>query len=104
MITTSRLFLLSATLVAASLQAQAQTAAPSPAAAAPASASAATNLDFGDFKSSTLTEKAWKAPEKKNYAEVAGYTGKCIDMFKAQAVAMQKGLTAPPATTDKDKV
>ena len=71
---------------------------------APASASAATNLDFGDFKSSTLTGKAWKALDEKDYASAVGYTQKCIDMFKDQAVTQQKGLTAAPDTSDKGKV
>ncbi|HEY0256223.1 MAG TPA: hypothetical protein VGC39_02180 [Candidatus Methylacidiphilales bacterium] len=60
--------------------------------AAPAGAPA---LDFGDFSSATLTTKAWKALESKDYAGVAGYTGKCIDSFKAQAVQMQGTLKAP---------
>ena len=76
--------------------------------AAPASPSSpsspSTALDFGDFKSSTLTSKAWKALNDKDYDSVMGYTQKCINMFKDQAVAMQKGLTAEPDTSDKEKV
>ncbi|HEX4085404.1 MAG TPA: hypothetical protein VHY22_10870 [Chthoniobacteraceae bacterium] len=70
----------------------------------PAASSSPTNLDFGDFKSSTLTAKAWKALGDKDYASAMGYTQKCIDMFKGQAVQMQKGLTAEPDTSDKEKV
>jgi len=72
--------------------------------AAPTPVPSAAKLDFGDFKSETLTTKAWKALADKDYAGVEGYAGKCIEMFKAQAVAMQKALTAPPATDDKEKV
>jgi len=70
--------------------------------ATPASSAAASSLDFGDYKSSTLTGKAWKALESKNYAEVSGYANKCIDTFKTQAVAQQKALTSPP--TEKEQV
>ncbi|XHR27261.1 MAG: beta-glucanase precursor [Chthoniobacteraceae bacterium] len=69
-----------------------------------ASGSPSAQLNFGDFSSSTLTTKAWQALDGKRYEEVAGYTGKCIEMFKAKAVEMQKALTAPPATDDKAKV
>jgi hypothetical protein len=73
-----------------------------PAPAAPSSAAPA--LDFGDFKSSSLTEKAWQALDGKDYDSVMGYTQKCIDMYKDKAVEMQKSLTAAPDTSDKDKV
>jgi hypothetical protein len=73
-------------------------------AATPAATPAAPKYDFGDFTSSTLTTKAWKATEAKDYAAVAAYTGKCIEMFKGKAVEMQKALTAPPVTDDKEKV
>jgi hypothetical protein len=70
--------------------------APPPAPSTPAVASApATPIDFGDGSSSTLTTKAWKALEAKDYASVKAYTGKCIDSFKAQAVQMQGTLKAP---------
>ena len=62
---------------------------------------AASKLDFGDFSSSALTTKAWGALEAKNYDDAIAYTGKCIDMYKAKAVEMQKALPAP--TTDKDQ-
>jgi hypothetical protein len=62
---------------------------PTPA-AAPAPA-----LDFGDGTSATLTQKAWQALEAKNYAAVAGYTGKCIESFKTQALQMQGTLKEP---------
>jgi hypothetical protein len=65
-----------------------------PAPAAPAAASAPV-LDYGDYSSATLTGKAWAALESKNYPAVLGYTNKCIDMFKAQAVQMQGTLKAP---------
>jgi len=70
------------------------------AAAAPA-AGPAPALDFGDFKSVTLTTKAWQALESKNYAAVIGYTNKCVDTYKDQALQMQASLKEP---APKDKV
>ena len=58
-------------------------------------------VDFGDFKSSTLTTKAWEALDGKNYAAVTAYTNKCAEMFKTQALQMQASLKAP---APKDKV
>ena len=75
-----------------------------PAPSAAAATSPAPKLDFGDFTSATLTTKAWQALGQKDFASVAGYTDKCIEMYKAKALEMQKGLTEPPATTDKEKV
>jgi len=65
--------------------------APTPTPAAPS----APALDFGDFSSATLTGKAWAALQSKNYPAVLGYTNKCIDSFKAQAVQMQAKLKEP---------
>jgi hypothetical protein len=68
---------------------------------APAAAPAGpTNYDFGDFKSVTLTSKAWKALTDKDYPGVAAYTGKCIDTYKDQAIQMQGSLKAPAAKDD----
>jgi hypothetical protein len=78
----------------------AQTPAPPPPAPAPAPAAAAPALDFGDYSSSVITTKAWQALDAKNYPAVAGYTQKCIDSFKTQAVAMEATLKEP---ADKDK-
>lgn len=58
---------------------------------------ASEKLDFGDFSSATLTGKAWAAAGAKKHAEVDGYTGKCIEMYEAEAIRMQKQLTEPAA-------
>ena len=63
--------------------------------AAPAAPAAAPALDFGNYSSSSLTDKAWDALGAKNYAAVQGYTQKCIDMYKAKAVEQQATLKAP---------
>ncbi len=63
---------------------------------------AAPALDFGDYSSATLTSKAWKANDAKDYASAVGYTGKCIEMFGAKAVEQQKSLEAP--LTEKEQI
>jgi len=70
---------------------------------APAEAAPAVKLDFGDHSSQTLTSKAWASLSASNHEAVAGYTGKCIEMFEKQAIEMQAKLTAPaPAATAND--
>lgn len=69
-------------------------------AATPSVAPSNSDADFGDFKSSTLTGKAWKALGSKDYNAVAAYTGKCIDMYKSQALDMQKSLKEPASKED----
>ena len=54
----------------------------------------APTLDFGDHSSSTLTTKAWQALGAGKHAEVDGYVAKCIELYEAKALEMQKGLTA----------
>jgi hypothetical protein len=71
---------------------------------APSSASATTKLDFGDFSSAVITAKAWHALDAKNYGEAEAYAAKCQELYKAKAVEMQKSLTAPADTADKEKV
>ncbi|MFA5261744.1 MAG: beta-glucanase precursor, partial [Candidatus Omnitrophota bacterium] len=54
--------------------------------------SAALALDFGDYKSSTLTGKAWGALNSKNYKEAIVYTDKCIELYADKAREMQAKL------------
>lgn len=69
--------------------------------AAPASApAAAPSYDFGDQVSSTLTTKAWKAYESNDLAAVKAYTGRCIQLYEANALSQQGALTAPVPTSD----
>jgi tetratricopeptide (TPR) repeat protein len=50
-------------------------------------------LDFGDHSSSTITTKAWEASTAGKHAEVDGYVAKCIELYEAKALEMQKSLT-----------
>lgn len=63
---------------------------------------AAPALDFGDFSSAAITNKAWQANDAKNFAAADAYTAKCIEMFKDKAIEQQKALSAP--LTDKDQI
>lgn len=76
---------------------------PAPAAApAPVAAVAAPSpYNFGDFRSSTLTGKAWKALENKNLEGVLVYTNKCLELYMEKARAMQEGLKEYPAGDDQ---
>mgnify|MGYP001172866118 CR=1 FL=1 len=54
-------------------------------------------LDFGDYKSSTLTVKAWGALNSKDYKGAVVYTDKCIELYADQARQMQASLKDYPA-------
>ncbi|MCW1923445.1 hypothetical protein OKA05_12850 [Luteolibacter arcticus] len=57
-------------------------------------------LDFGDHSSSAITTKAWQALTAAKHAEVDGYVAKCIELYEAKALEMQKGLSeAAPKET-----
>ena len=49
-------------------------------------------INFGDFRSSTLTTKAWAALAQNDIESVLAYTNKCISLYAAQASKMQAGL------------
>jgi tetratricopeptide (TPR) repeat protein len=62
---------------------------------APAGAPAAgvkAPINFGDYRSSTLTTKAWAALAQNDIESVLAYTNKCISLYAAQASKMQAGL------------
>jgi tetratricopeptide (TPR) repeat protein len=61
-------------------------------------------LDYGDRSSETLTGKAWKALEDKNYANAIAYAKKCVEMYEKQAVEMQKELKEPVSADDREAV
>ena len=60
-------------------------------------------LDFGDYKSSTLTTKAWEALGKKDLDSVLAYTKKCIELYEPKAKEMQSSLKEYP-WENKDKI
>jgi hypothetical protein len=58
--------------------------------------SPASAVDFGDFKSSTLTSKAWGAWNSRNYQDAIVYANKCLELYADKAQAMQSTLTDYP--------
>ncbi len=68
----------------------------------PSAAPVAPKLDLGDYSSAAITGKAWEATHANNNDLAVAYADKCIEMFGAKAVEMQKALTTPP--TEKDQV
>ena len=52
-----------------------------------------TNYDFGDYTSETLTVKAWKALDAKDYQGIMIYTKKCMDLYEKDAKEQQASLT-----------
>ncbi len=58
--------------------------------------------DFGDFRSATLTTKAWGALGEKDIEAVLAYTNKCIDLYGEQAKTMQEDLSEFPAGSNDE--
>lgn len=61
------------------------------------------DLDFGDYKSETLTTKAWEALNKNDLEGVLAYTNKNIELYGDKAKEMQQSLTEYPWET-KEKI
>ena len=59
--------------------------------------------NFGDFRSSTLTSKAWKALKENDLEGVLAYTNKCLELYGAEAKKMQDSLTDYPQG-DKEEI
>ncbi|MEM7083919.1 MAG: hypothetical protein AAF465_14415 [Pseudomonadota bacterium] len=55
---------------------------------------AARQLDYGDYSSAYLLEKAWDAYKKKDYAKILGYTTKCVDIHGDEGKRMNSTLSA----------
>lgn len=58
--------------------------------------------NFGDFKSSTLTGKAWKALNDNDLEAVLAFTNKCLELYAGQAKKMQESLTDYPIGTPEE--
>ena len=52
-----------------------------------------TDYDFGDYKSVTLTTKAWEALSRRDHHGVELYTKKCIELYEAEAKKQQGMLS-----------
>ena len=51
------------------------------------------NLDFGDYSSSYLTAKAWKALSDNDSDSVIAYADKALELYEEKAKAMQESMT-----------
>jgi len=60
------------------------------------------NYDFGDYRSETITGKAWAALNSNDLDSVLIYTNKCIDLYKTKAKEMQASLTEYPWKTKQE--
>jgi tetratricopeptide (TPR) repeat protein len=58
--------------------------------------------NYGDYRSVTLTTKAWEALEKGDIEAVLAYTNKCIELYSEQAKKMQKSLDNYPIGTNEE--
>ena len=52
--------------------------------------------NYGDYRSETLTIKAWKALQDRDLNAVLAYTNKCISLYSTEASKMQKSLSDYP--------
>ena len=52
--------------------------------------------NYGDFRSETLTTKAWGALNEGDLQGVLAYTNKCIELYSGQAKKMQNSLESYP--------
>ena len=57
---------------------------------------AGVNWEFGDYKSSTLTQKAWAALAAKDLNGVVAYVNKNLELYAAKAKEMQGSLKEYP--------
>jgi hypothetical protein len=60
-------------------------------------------VDFGDYRSETLTTAAWKAMESRNLDDALTYANKCIEMYEGEARKMQDALKELPARETKEE-
>jgi tetratricopeptide (TPR) repeat protein len=60
------------------------------------SVSFAQGYNYGDYRSATLTDKAWKALKANDIEAVLAYTNKCIELYASDAKKMQASLKEYP--------
>jgi tetratricopeptide (TPR) repeat protein len=58
--------------------------------------------NYGDFRSETLTTKAWGALNEGDLEAVLAYTNKCIELYSEQAQKMQGSLDDYPEGTNDE--
>ncbi len=58
--------------------------------------------NYGDFRSETLTTKAWGALKEGDLEAVLAYTNKCIELYTKEAQKMQSSLEDYPAGSKEE--
>lgn len=58
--------------------------------------------NYGDFRSETLTTKAWGALNDGDLEAVLAYTNKCVELYAEQAQKMQTSLDDYPEGTNEE--
>lgn len=59
-------------------------------------------VDFGDFRSETLVNKAWQAAADQDIEAVAAYVEKCLELYGNQARDMQDSLSNFPQGSEQE--
>jgi hypothetical protein len=60
-------------------------------------------LDLGDYRSETLTRKAWQATGDGDHAAALAYAAKCIELYEAEARQMQAALKELPVNESREE-
>lgn len=55
------------------------------------------HIEFGDYKSSTLTSKAWDSLKQNRPLAAEAYASKCVELYSAQAIQQQSSLKDFPS-------
>lgn len=58
--------------------------------------------DFGDYRSETLTTKAWDAYGSRNFDDALAYIGKTVELYEDEAKKMQAALKEFPRRESKE--
>lgn len=59
-------------------------------------------IEYGDFRSETLVQKAWQALEQEDIEAVNAYVAKCLELYGPQAKNMQVSLSDFPQGSDQE--
>jgi len=67
-------------------------------------AKAGVDLDFGDYSSAQLVQKAWSASAANDLNAVVSYVNKVLELYSPKAHEMQVSLNAYPSREPKEQV
>jgi hypothetical protein len=61
-------------------------------------------IDFHEISSVALTSRAWTALAAKDFDAVAAYTGKCRELYEAEARRQQSDLASFIPSSERDRI